>query len=45
MVLERRFWHELHMHGHVLRAVANIMQLMMNSGEPLFQVEYDDNDH
>ena len=44
MVLERRFRHELHTHGHVLRAVANITQLMMNSGEPLFQVEYDDND-
>jgi hypothetical protein len=33
---------KVHLHGEVFRAIAVITQLSINSGEQLFQVQYDD---
>jgi hypothetical protein len=42
--LNRVFRHRLSKHSPVFRAVANILQLSIENGEPLFEIEYDDND-
>lgn len=43
-VLANRYRHKRTSHGAVFCAVANITQLAMWNGEPLFDVEYDSND-
>jgi hypothetical protein len=37
------FCHDLTMHCRVFSAIAVITQLAIENGEPLFQVDYDDN--
>ena len=40
--LHRVFLHNLRKHGHVFWAVASITQIVIENGEPLFDVEYND---
>lgn len=44
-ILKEVYRHPLETHGAVFRAVANITQLMIREGEPLFDVEYNSNEH
>ena len=39
---ERIFMHDLMLHPRVFHAIANIVQITIVHGEPLFSVEYDD---
>jgi hypothetical protein len=41
-VLQCRFRHELHLHPRCFHAVVNLTQLMIENGEPLFQVQFND---
>ena len=41
-ILAERFRHDIQDHGDVFRAIAVISQLTIESGEKLFDVEYDD---
>jgi hypothetical protein len=34
--------HDITQHGYVLRAVAVVVQIAIENGEPLFQVDYND---
>lgn len=43
--LHDTFRHDLVKHGPVFRAVAVIVQVSLENGEPLFSVPYDDNEH
>ena len=36
--------HSREMHGSIFRAVANIVQFTIQHGQPLFQIEYDEED-
>jgi len=42
--LKQVYRHKRKSHSAVFRAIANITQLAMDCGEPLFEVEYDSND-
>ena len=42
-ILKSVFRHDLTMHCRVFSAIAVITQLAIENGEPLFQVDYDDN--
>ena len=42
--LKQVFCHEIFKHAHVFRAVAVITQLLIQLGEPLFEVDYNDLD-
>lgn len=39
--LKRVFCHDLQLHSNVFQAIANITQLGIRNGEPLFDVEFD----
>ena len=41
-ILSDVFRHDLGMHGRVFSAIATITQLVIQHGEPLFQVDYND---
>ena len=41
-VIGSRFRHNKHLHGICFRAVANIVELMIETNSPLFNVEYDE---
>ncbi len=41
-ILAHKFRHDLGMHGRVFSAIVVISQLVIENGEPLFQVAYDD---
>jgi hypothetical protein len=41
-ILSQTFRHDISLHGSVFHACAVITQLMINNGEPLFHVEYND---
>jgi len=41
-ILQQIFRHDISHHGDVFRACAVITQLMLENGEPLFQVDYSD---
>lgn len=41
-ILHRVFRHNIHLHSSVFRAVANIVQVMIQHNSPLFSVDYDD---
>jgi hypothetical protein len=43
--LHDTFRHDLVKHGPVFRAVAVIVQVTIETGEPMFRVEYNDNQH
>ena len=43
--LRQQYRHKKESHWAVLNAIANITQLTIRNGEPLFQVHYDENDH
>ena len=44
--LSHQYWHDLaiHQHSTIFRAVANIVQLTIRFGHPLFDIEYDESD-
>jgi hypothetical protein len=42
-ILERRFRHQVQLHGRVFMAIANLVQASIILGEPSFQVDYYDN--
>ncbi len=41
-ILKQLYRHDIALHSYVFRAIAIIIQLTINSGEPLFAVEYND---
>jgi hypothetical protein len=41
-ILKQTFQHDILKHGYVFCAIAVIIQLTMDSGEPLFAVDYND---
>ncbi len=41
-ILSQVFGHHITMHADVFRACAVVMQLTIENGEPLFEVEYKD---
>ena len=41
-ILSDVFCHDLGMHGRVFSAITIITQLVIQHGEPLFQVDYND---
>jgi hypothetical protein len=41
-ILSQVFRHNIMMHGDVFRACAVVLQLTIQDGEPLFEVEYED---
>jgi hypothetical protein len=43
--LQQKYRHRLETHSSVFLAIANITQLSIKNGEPLFQVEYNENEH
>ena len=42
--LSQQYRHDLAIHGTIFRAVANIVQLSILFGNPLFDIEYDESD-
>ena len=43
-VLKQQYRHSLELHGSVFRAVAGVVQIGIQSGEELFDVEYNEDD-
>ena len=41
-ILKQVYRHDITKHGYVLRAVAVVVQVAIENGEPLFQVDYND---
>jgi hypothetical protein len=41
-ILKQVYRHDITQHGYVLRAVAVVVQIAIENGEPLFQVDYSD---
>jgi hypothetical protein len=44
-VLQERYRHNKESHGDVFNAIANITQLSIQNGEPLFQINYNESAH
>jgi hypothetical protein len=44
-ILNERYRHRLSDHSAVFHAIANITQMSILNGEPLFSVEYNDREH
>ena len=43
-ILNNKYRHDLQRHGKVFHAVANIVQLGLETDRPVFQIEYDEDD-
>ena len=41
-ILKQVYCHDITKHGYVLRAVAVVVQVAIENGKPLFQVDYND---
>ena len=42
-ILKERYRHDITQHGYVLRAVAVLVQISLQNGDPLYNVEYEVN--
>ena len=43
--LKQKYRHRLETHSSVFHAIANTIQLSIRNGEPLFEIEYNENEH
>jgi len=42
-ILKERYRHDITQHGYVFRAVAVLVQISLQNGDPLYNVEYEVN--